>query len=335
MIKCKMFFLCVLLSCILCSCATADMDTQATEQTGIHVIEDMETDMDRHISDSYGDSEGYFKIDADVTLPDTQIQKGTFEIQSIDISLIEQFLCNGEKLQEARSEGTDDSQEDKRYVSSGNEVDNDLDYDLLYWEQSGFPGYAQFTNFRIDKFFSGDSFLAVPEEEWSAEQQTFVDSMIDKGRVLFDNLNIECELANVKLEKGDNGSYCMLSMNTLVNGIPFVYDGKFIQSNINIGDSGINDVSFCGRFKVVNAEDATILSVDEVLDIVKKGVEEKHINACENNIESIRLAYMVNTDREVIEFYPVWCFSVDILNNDKLIPFLCINAQNGTIVNVS
>lgn len=317
--------------CLLCGCATAEMDTKAADQSrqGSNSLEDLSSDDERHISETYGDTEYSLKLDASISIPNSRIQAGTFQIRSIDVSLIEKFLCGGEKL--SRLEHEEDDEIEVAYVSDTNEVKNDLDYDLLYAEYHDFAGAAGFANFRLDKVLSGTGFIEVALESYTDDQKKFVDAMESLCQQLFVNLGLEANIEGSNLLGGDKEDCCVIRMNSLIDGIPLIMDHKFVQSSIRIGDPGVNSVAFQGLYEVSKAEDVTILSIDEVLGIIKKGVEDRQINSYKETMNSIRLAYMVSIENDVISFYPVWAFCSYYDGGDTLLPRLCINAQNGEI----
>lgn len=319
--------------CLLCGCATAEMDTKTTDQSrqGSNSLEDLSSDDERHISESYGDTEYSLKLDASISIPNSRIQTGTFQIRSIDVSLIEKFLCDGEKLSRLEHKDADDDEKEVAYVSDTNEVKNDLDYDLLYVEYNDIAGAAGFTNFRLDKVLSGTGFIEVGLESYTDEQGEFVNSMEKLCQQLFVNLGLEANIECSYLLDGDKEDCCVIGMNSLIDGIPLIMDHKFVQSSVRIGNPGVNSVAFQGLYEVSKAEDVTILSIDEVLGIIKKGVEDKQINSYKETMNTIRLAYMVAIENDIISFYPVWAFCSYYDGGDTLLPRLCINAQNGDI----
>lgn len=284
----------------------------------------------RHISESFGDSEYFFKVEADIYIPDVTIQQGTMKTKSIDVSLIEQYLCDGQTLIESLYKNPENGISYTEYIYDGNSVENDLDYDINYIPAlPDIPGIAKFDDFRLDSELSGTGFMPVNRSDWSDEQEQFVDNMSAQCQQLFTNLGIEAQVGDIWLETGASNDCCTVFLNTLVDGLPLIHTNQFLQSSVRIGIPGINNINFAGLFEVNQAEEVSILSIDEIMEVVRQGVEGNTINTYTEPIEDVRLAYMVNT--ETMEFYPVWCFCARVSGMDVILPRLGINAQTGQV----
>lgn len=124
----------------------------------------------RHLSESYGDSEYFFKVEADISVPDVPIQQGTLKVKTLDVSLIEQYLCNGEKLKEDLYEVPEEGISYTQYISEGNTANNDLDFDMVFVPTfPDIPGMAVFSNYRLDSELSGSGFMPVNPGDLSEE----------------------------------------------------------------------------------------------------------------------------------------------------------------------
>lgn len=307
----------------------SDVSQSETDSSGAIVYalpSDIKSDNDRRVTETYGSGDYSFKIDATILVPDSEIQTGTLDIKEVDVSLIEQYLCGGELLHAAE---TQDSS--IQYVSDGNEVDNDLDYDIGLM-LSG-DGTGIFTNYKIDTYFTGDELKFIMPEEQAAEQKAFVESMEQQVQEIFNSLQLEAEVSHSWLQVGDANNNCVVFVNAYLNGFPLVLKeyGTYVQSNLTIAEQGVNGLFFDGLYKIKNATTASVMSLNEVLEIIKRDVESKNINGFRETIESIELAYMINRSDVGLEFYPVWCFSGRHSSISGLMPFLCINAQTGGV----
>lgn len=75
------------------------------------------------------------------------------------------------------------------------------------------------------------------------------------------------------------------------------------------------------------------MSIDEVMELIRQGIENNSINTYSEPITVVRLAYMADT--ESMEFYPMWCFYMDLDGMGSLFLRLGINAQTGEVVFMS
>ena len=297
-----------------------DTGSQAQEPVASVVSENH-----RHISAEYGSGDYMLKIDADVTVPEGDILSGTLKEREPDLSLIEQYLCDGNALHK-NEDGT-------FYISDSNEAGTDLGSDYVLSINNG---SASFSNYKLDEYFTGFAIQQVLYSDQNEDQKAFVADMEAKTQTLFDQLNLEGKVSHTWLNDGETNRYCGVFVNAFIGDFPLVSSdyGNFIQSNITIADQGINSANFMGFYEIKAGEAVSVLPLDAVLSIIEQDVENKNINNYENTVDHITLAYMVERGEET-SFYPVWCFSGTPSEDEGMMPFLCINAQTGEVALMS
>ena len=351
MIKKKLIILLLLVSAVcVSSCASPDAELLIEDQgttaapesmqivqsdTGqspaLAESEDILSDNGRKVQEAYGEGEYQFKIDAEVYISSQPIQSGNLSVRNIDIGLIEQYLCDGEELIKGSTP--------YEYVSSGNSLDNDLDYDIRFASDFDNPGNFSYTNWRLDQYYSGGAFEMKTEEQWDSEETAFVQAMREQTETLFKNLEIESLYSMAHFQKAIEGSgtedNCYIHMISMLDGFPLISQqmNDYMRNYCHIGERGVNGMQLSGIFQKEDERDVSVLPLDEVLAIVKEGVENKEINTFEETMDRIDLAYMVNSVNQQLTFYPVWCFSGKI--DSYQVPFLCINAQTGSVAFMS
>lgn len=286
---------------------------------------DVKDDNGREINDTYGTGEYTFNIKAKVSVPDAAPQSGTLSGKTWDKALIEQYLCDGETLiEQTGSSG-------QEYVSTKNEAGTDLAYDMCF--SMGGNGSASFTNWRLDSYFSGATHKLIPSEERNNEQQQFAEAMMNKAQDIVDNLGLEAQVSHCWMEERDKNNTCTVFINSCVDDYQLVSKdyGTFIQSNMSVAEPGVNVFNIGGNYQTVDAQAVSVLTLDQILGIVKQGVEDKNINGLQETIERVELAYMVEDNGTGAVFYPVWCFSGALDSDSGMMPLLCLDAQTGEI----
>lgn len=291
--------------------------------------ENVTSDNGRHIQESYGEGDYKFKLDAQVYVSSQPVQTGGLSTRNIDIELVEKYLCDGEKL--IKGSGA------YEYISSGNSLDNDLDYDINIHNIFDSPGSVSYSNWRLDQYYSGSDFQMKSLAQWDSGDKAFIESMADRAEELFVNLGIENRYSNAILYKGIEGSgaedNCYIETVSMLDGFPLVTlsTGDYMRNTCHIGERGVNGMQLGGIFRKNDEKSVAVIALDDVLAIVKDGVEAKNINTYDEAIQQIELAYMVNFVNQQPSFYPVWCFSTKLQAMDAAVPVLCINAQTGSV----
>ena len=309
-----------------------DPQQQDSIEKGTNAAVDVHADNQRVIKEVYGDEEFSFKIDATVVVPDAQIRTGTLSDKALDISLIEELLTGGVKLHPREIKSSEDGATEIRYVSDSNETGTYLDYDISYAPMS--KGMALYDNWKLDKYFVGFEMVITNTAERTPKQITFVKKMQSQGMEVFDKLGLETELAPYeRLFISEQNDICYIPLNMMLDKFSLISKEyqTYVESSVNIAEQGINGIHFEGLYEMAEAHEVSIISLDETLAIIEKGVKDKSINTYDEIIGDVRLAYMVDDTKEVPEFYPVWCFSMRYDNDMPYLPVLCINAQTGAI----
>lgn len=292
---------------------------------------DIHADNGRRITETYGSGEFVFQIDAQVIVPDADPQMGTMSVKNLDIALIEKYLCNGEKLHETPTE-----QEEFLYTSDSNETGLDIGYDIGLHIYKQEPGTALYDNYKLDKYYVNDTQRSLSWQELNEEQKSVAMKIQDASIELMKNLGLETDPDYLWFIDNGEDDFCSISLCPLVDGYPVIQkdDYQYMDMSLMIGDRGVNGIQFRGLFEISDSEPVDILSLDEALMIVRKGVEEKNINTYEDAISSIRLGYMLDMTDDQISFYPVWSFGYRYADWSYDMPYLmavCINAQTGAI----
>ncbi len=120
----------------------------------------------------------------------------------------------------------------------------------------------------------------------------------------------------------ENGYYLAgIYMLSLLDSVPLVSDG-FITSYCNLSDEGIAGMSFAGCFTKKNAQEVSVLSIDQLLKILEEKAGAGEIDMGEE-ITSITLAYHMDFTNGT--FYPVWCLYGGTLD-------IQVDAQTGEIL---
>lgn len=294
---------------------------------------DLHSDHLRQISETYGSGDNILIIDAQAYIPSSDPQSGTLKVKNMDLALIGQYLCDNEQLQEKPS-----GDNSTLYVNGSHTIDNSLDYDISYQVSGDIAGNAAFSNYLLDKYFVGTDAQYRDDKAFNSEDQDYVRSMADKASKTFENIGLACEPSKISLYVGTDNRYCSVWMDAFVDGYPLVSrdDFMYTASSLFISEHGINGIQFSGLFDIENANQVSILSLDEALAVIKSNVEEKTINTSADKLLRIRLAYMVVNKDGVRSFYPVWCFDGYMAGlsegeGARLAPLVCINAQTGAI----
>lgn len=285
------------------------------------------------ICETIGEGDYAFTVDAVVHVPDSVPQQGTFVTKNIDISVIEQYLCNGESLHEDPSP-TDPSV--VQYISDGNQVDNALSFDMQYAVHTTSPGTASFSNFRLDEAYTSPAMKILTSDKQSAQQQEFVTEMEDSAATLLDQLSVEGILNSTWLNTDGTKKHCFVNFISCLNGYPLLADtGNFCLTSVNIGEQGTNGINFQGLFEISEASDVQVLSINEIMDKVRESISEKKVSIYQKTVTNIDLAYLtVSGNDKTVNFYPVWVFSGSIEEITGLVPFLCVDARTGEIVSM-
>lgn len=307
---------------------TGNVNINDGNDAPVFETQDVSQDNGRKITATYGSGEYVLNIDAEVSIPKARPQSGKLVTESIDKKLVEQYLCDGEELY--KSDSTD-ANVSVQYVFAANETATDLPYDISYCESG--DGTASFTNWRLDSYFSGYEVKQILPENRTGEQQEYVQSMEEKAQNLADSLLLDAKTSHSWLSVGDSQKFCAVFLNMRINGFSMVSKDyySYIQSNVMISEHGVNSFNFAGLYQAESTENTSVLSLDQILELVETGVENKNINSCSVPVELIELAYMVESTEEGIRFFPVWCFSGQLGSDTGLMPLLCIHAMSGEI----
>lgn len=291
-------------------------------ETGSGSSYDASIEDGRKLEIVYGSGEFKFNIDAEVFVPSAQMKSGSAAIKDLDISLIEQYLCPETSLTY--------SQEQNAYISSGNSTDSDLDFDIIYAPTGN--GYAYFENFKVTSSVSADNSI-VEDDRLTNEQRKEADECQDLASQLFEDLSLSGGLSHYWYSVGDTPQITVF-INTYIEDVPLILkeSGNYAQSTVNFYGKSVGQMNLSGLFELENADDVSIMPLDDVLDIINQGIESGNIYGSSINITRVELSYFMGNDTSGSSYiYPVWCFSGMIDAVSGTIPILCINAQTGEV----
>lgn len=287
---------------------------------------DIRADQGRHITVTYGSGEYVFHIDADVRIPEASIVSGNLVIKEIDISRIEQYLCAGDSLV------WDDAS--NMYVSQTDTVTTDeVSYDRCFYTADN-GAAAVFDDLTKDEYYQSMGTHTVSAQDQTKEDQVFMNSMMQESTEILNHLQVDMDYSHIWYEiSDDKNRYCSVFFNALMKDAPLVSpnDGSFLQGYVQLGEYGVNSIHFSGLYEADEAEEiSNVMTLDEVLALVRQGVEEKNINTQTYTISSISLVYMINESS--MTFSPAWCFAGAIDVDLGNVPLLCIDAVTGDVL---
>lgn len=276
-----------------------------------------------HIKEVIGEGEYTFDLDAAVSIPDSPPQEGIFEIQDVDLSLFEENLCGGMALTEDTSEPLA-----KRYLSEDGSKRL-----TVYMDQ---PGLAFFSNSSLDVYYSDPELMYKSSSEMTEDEKEVLTQMEEEAAELMAKMGYEGEVVSFMYSSAGETRYCNLSLSSKINGYPLIRDNYYCLNSVSIGNYGTGSVTFHGFYKIGQASDVAVLSLDEIMAIVRDGVAQKNINTYNVPVTKVQLAYMVQWEESSqASFYPVWCFAGEWDEDTGPVPFLILDARTGDVVSMA
>lgn len=279
-----------------------------------------------HIEEVIGEGEYTFAVDAMVSIPNSSPQEGTLTVKNIDLSLLEEYLCDGETLTEDTSDPLM-----KEYLS-----DDGSKRLVVYMDQ---PGAAYFNNSEQDTYYTSPDLLPVFDEELTDDQRQFLEQIEGETIEIVKNIGFEGDVMLSMYYTDGEIQYSNISLSSKINGYLLIanYLGNYYCLNtVNTGDHGIGSVNFQGFYEIGQASDVAVLSLDEIMAIVRDGVAQKNINTYNVPVTEVQLAYMVERDENnQASFYPVWCFAGALDEISGSVPFLILDARTGEVVSMA
>lgn len=298
----------------------SSVETQAETAGGFTQLQSVDGTT---VTETIGEGDYVLTLDAKVHIPDAPPQEGTFAAKNLDLSAVGDALCNGETLS-PESSGT-------RYTSQ--------DSSISFLLPPGPIGYALFENQNLSSYYSGANPYTKLPDEMTEQENAFVSEMTVAAQESLENIMPVSQLKNTGYQVFEDNdlSYASLSFISEFAGYPLIdaSQAAYMVTDVTLGTEGVIRVNFQGFYDMEESVDTDVLSLEEVLEIVRTGVEEKNINTYPIPVTDISLAYMVeNVTETSADFYPVWCFSGDVDAAIGHHPLICIDARNGSIVSM-
>ena len=96
-------------------------------------------------------------------------------------------------------------------------------------------------------------------------------------------------------------------------------------------------MSVAEQYTTKDVKEASVLAVDEIMQIIDDGVKNGNIHTYimeekgfDYTIQSIRMGYMTQIEDGAMHFFPVWYFQCKL--GEKGITLLALDARNGAVI---
>lgn len=306
---------------LLSACAEPEINQVSAEEESINKVADdqLKNEQNRFVEctfeipkDAPGDD---IHIAAYVTIPEHVVEQGDYEQSMISAEQIEDILLDGQKME--KIEGVSTQEE---------------------WQIASEPGSdkAFKINYMIDRgiqksFFSDTSVRELTDFEYTKsncptqEMEEQLEYLTNEAQDVFMRLGMNTKILEATIG-GESGYYtanilavpCMDDIMLVNPQIGFVDNACFISTD------GINSMQMHGIYQKKNAQEVTVMSVDNMLQIVKEKAENGEIMGWnDTTYTDITLAYYLDSGT----FYPVWY----IYSGSGFGAHICINAQTGKL----
>lgn len=148
----------------------------------------------------------------------------------------------------------------------------------------------------------------------------------EKAKGVSEQLGITSYILTTRI--GGNNGYYMADILSApcIDDVPLVERTGILRDSYFISNDGVSSMQIHGFYSKKNEKRVSVMSVDDMLKIVKEKAENGEILGWKDvTYTNITLAYYLNSGTN--SFYPVWY----IFSNSSD-AYICINAQNGEIV---
>lgn len=289
----------------------------SAESENVSNVNALQEDQGRFVRFTVETPEDVYKnleIQATVTVPETTVVEGEFEHSVPPVELIEEMLTGGEKMEPDQSDIWNERW--RIEADEGSEYAFKMIYSINSNERMG-----HFQNTSVKDLANYPyTEQTCPDEEMAEKLQ----ELTDQANAIYKKAGMQVRLGYREIGIDGNRYFANIEMISLIDNIPLVEENyKYISSGCFLGEDGVSSMAFAGSFIPENTKEVSIISVDELLEIVKEKAEAGELIPSEP-VTSIELAYYVQFDPNV--FYPVWCLSGNLAE-------FCIDAQTGEIVN--
>lgn len=316
---------------MLTGCASPEVETEQT-MIGAYSLNEIMQDNGQKIEKHFQNEgeDGVLDINAIVDIPNTSLKEGVIQSKEWDISMLKNVLCpETDMILEKNSQS-----DYMRYI--GGATYNDLNYDT-YIEISKSDNSLVYCNYKLDAYFVNAGFELRNQSDWTESEQKFVREMEENSIDLYSKLGIEAEVENTDLTVTNGKKYCSIKMLRTLDGCPWLdAGGEPIGDTIQIAEPGINGLSLSEQYTIEDAKEASVLSIDEIMQIIDMGVKNGNIHTYivedkgfDYTIQSIRMGYMTEIEDGAMHFFPVWYFQCKL--GEKGITLLALDARNGAV----
>ena len=256
-------------------------------------------------------------IAATVTVPESEIVQGDYEQTVISAEQIENVLLDGQKM---KSIGSQYSQEEWEIAS---DPGSDKAFKIYYM-----------IDHAINKsFYDNTTIQIVADTDYTTdncptqEMREQLDILSENAKNVSEQLGITSKVLGTTI--GEENGYYMADVRIVpcIEDVPLVESNYgFIEDSYYISNTGVNSMQLNGYYSKKNEKKVSVMSVDDMLKIVKEKTEDGDIPGWKNvTYTNITLAYYLNS--ETNNFYPVWYIYSDTSN-----VYICINAQTGEVI---
>lgn len=310
---------------VLSGCVSNEKETEQV-MAGTHIQSEIQKDNGRHVTmELKADGESGFRVDADVVIPDSEIRQGILQAGEWDISKVTGILCPDVPVYPTQ-------ENQQGYILyKGGDTYKELDYDTAL-NISQLDGSLQFSNYKLDDYFVDGNYSMKDKAEWTDEERQLVQNLEQQAADIFIQIGLESQLKHTELFAAGHKAYCMIRTVRCMDGYLLMNDdGTMIYDSMFIAECGINEMNISCIYEAQDAASVSVLSLDEILEIVEEGVKKKNINPyMVNAINRIELVYMTEIKDGALRFFPAWCF-IEELDGVFDVTVLCIDARNGAI----
>lgn len=332
----------VLIVCLLTACASPEANTmfeieQSKTSSGVAgeaLSEEerikIESDNGRHITQIVEGNDSFIEIDADVDVASGQLCKGKVEITFPTIEEIENLFAEGQKMELYIDPEYGEMPNEWRLYSGTPGAD--AEYTLSYYLAGD---HAAYSDRSIKTIPSGNTDIKTRQEyEYTEEEKRLFEESKSEAYGILDALQVESIPFSGKIEEFDDIYVSYVSTVSSLGGIATVRDDyHFISNTVTVNEDGIEDIQFGGSFSMGESEEVRILSLDEIIDIFSKKVNDGDIYLYNENFIVKRIGLYYYIDYENGRFLPVWCFCASWPEDqNSIFPCVCLNAETGGFI---
>lgn len=315
--KIIIFLLCCVFS-VLSGCSepeTEDSITQVSVQTEkMSDLNAQQEEQGRFVRCTFETPEEISKdieMQAVVSVPESVIEEGEFDQTLPTVEQIEEMFTDGQKME------PDSSDFWNEHWSMEPDENSEYAFKMTYYTTS-----------RMGHFQNSEApeLASYPYTDETCQDEAMANKMqelTEQAETVYESVGMRVKYSERYIGMDDGKYMVFVTEVSCLDGVPLVWDTyNFVTNGCFIGEGGVSSMTFAGSFAKKNTRKVSVISVNDLLDIVKEKAEAGEFVSGEI-ITSITLAYYLDYGSHT--FYPVWCLSGDFIE-------ICINAQTGEIV---